>query len=71
MRVQLIKEHLSRDDWREHCPGSLKIVPLDPLHHKIVGDFGQSPAFSVYFPLRVNTEKELDDLLKIFLALNF
>ncbi|XP_059985368.1 NEDD4-binding protein 2-like 1 isoform X5 [Lagenorhynchus albirostris] len=66
------KTTLARDNWCEHFPGSLKIVPLDSLHHKIVGDFGQSPAFnSFYFPLHVNTEKELDDLLKIFLALNF
>lgn len=51
MKNQLIKEHLSRDDWREHWPGSLKIVPLDPLRHKLVGDFGQSPSFSgTYFP---------------------
>ncbi|XP_069323837.1 NEDD4-binding protein 2-like 1 isoform X7 [Eulemur rufifrons] len=27
------KTTLARDDWSEPCPGSLKIGPLDLLHH--------------------------------------
>ncbi|XP_032959679.1 NEDD4-binding protein 2-like 1 isoform X4 [Rhinolophus ferrumequinum] len=44
------KTTLARDDWSEHWPGSLKIVPLELLHHEIAGDFGQSHSFSgTYF----------------------
>ncbi|XP_045700756.1 NEDD4-binding protein 2-like 1 isoform X3 [Phyllostomus hastatus] len=46
------KTTLARRHWmRDHWPGSLQIVPLDPVCHEIAGDFGQSLSFSrTYFP---------------------
>ncbi|XP_043747993.1 NEDD4-binding protein 2-like 1 isoform X4 [Cervus elaphus] len=41
------KTTLARDGCHEHWSGRLKIVPLDPHCHKAVGDFGQSPSFSL------------------------